>query len=43
MIFFEWQRVVHKEFVPEGQAVNSEFSQRSDGLTSEKTSVHWAR
>jgi len=40
VIFFEWQGVVHKEFVPEGEIVNSEFSQRSDGLISEKTSVH---
>jgi hypothetical protein len=27
---------VYKEFVPEGQTVNSEFPQRSDGLTCEK-------
>jgi Transposase. len=25
VVFFDWQGVVHKEFVPEGQAVNSEF------------------
>jgi hypothetical protein len=24
-IFFDWQGVVHKEFAPEGQTVNSEF------------------
>jgi hypothetical protein len=39
MVFFEWQGVVHKEFVPEGQTANCKFSQRSDRLTSEKTSV----
>jgi len=39
VIFFEWQGVVHKEFVP-GEIVISEFCQRSDGLASEKTSVH---
>ena len=25
VIFFDWQGVVHKEFVPDGQPVNSEF------------------
>jgi hypothetical protein len=25
VIFFDWQGVVHKEFVPERQPVNSEF------------------
>jgi hypothetical protein len=25
LIFFDWQGVVHKEFVPEGQPANSEF------------------
>ena len=25
VIFFDWKRVVHEEFVPEGQTVNSEL------------------
>jgi len=33
VIFFNWQGVVHKEFVQEGQTVNSEFYREGmDGL-----------
>jgi hypothetical protein len=33
VIFFNWQGIVHKEFVPEGQTANSEFYREGmDGL-----------
>ena len=39
MIFFYWQGAVHREFVLEGQTVNSEFHREVNRLTSEKTSA----